>query len=110
TDAVLNVYVRAINNLFEFTALAYALSSLSVFIKSSAKIISEDSEKRRMLSLLLEHLGHDLTSWREHIFILQDTADIHYIDSSFFSSCMQIEAIIDDKHVDADDDNEMEFF
>ena len=109
-DAVLNVYVRAINNLFEFTALAYALSSLSVFMKVSAKAVSEDSEKTKMLIMLLEHLGKDLTSWREHIFILQDTADIHYVDSSFFSSCMQIEAIIDEKHVDADDDNDMEFF
>ncbi|MFA6136492.1 MAG: response regulator [Sulfurimonas sp.] len=109
-DAVLNVYVRAINNLFEFTALAYALSSLSVFMKNSAKVVSEDSAKIKMLIMLLEHLGKDLTSWREHIFILQDTADIHYVDSSFFSSCMQIEAIIDDKHVDADDENDMEFF
>ncbi|MCX6051480.1 MAG: response regulator [Campylobacterales bacterium] len=109
-DSVLNVYVRAINNLFEFTALAYALTSLSVFMKESAKVVSEDSEKIKMLIMLLEHLGKDLTSWREHIFILQDTADIHYVDSSFFSSCMQIEAIIDDKHVDADDENDMEFF
>ncbi len=110
SNAVLNVYVRAINNLFEFTALAYALSSLSVFMKKSAKVVSEDSEKIKMLIILLEHLGKDLTCWRKHIFILQDTADIHYIDSSFFSSCMQIEAIIDDKHVDADDENDMEFF
>ncbi|MFA6195416.1 MAG: response regulator [Sulfurimonas sp.] len=109
-DSVLNVYVRAINNLFEFTALAYALTSLSVFMKESAKVVSEDSEKIKMLIMLLEHLGKDLTSWREHIFILQDTEDIHYVDSSFFSSCMQIEAIIDDKHVDADDENDMEFF
>lgn len=110
SDVVLNVYVRAINNLFEFTALAYALSSLSVFMKSSAGAVSQDSAKIKMLIMLLEYLGNDLTSWREHIFVLQDTADIHYIDSSFFSSCMQIEAIIDDKHIDADDDNDMEFF
>ncbi|MFA6192172.1 MAG: response regulator [Sulfurimonas sp.] len=110
SDAVLNVYVKAINNLFEFTALAYALSSLSVFMKNSAKVVSGDSEKIKMLIMLLEHLGKDLTSWREHIFISQDTADIHYIDSSFFSSCMQIEAIINDKKLDSDDDNEMEFF
>jgi hypothetical protein len=62
--------------------------------------------------MLVEHLGSDLTSWREHIFALQDTADIHYLDSSFFSSCMQIEQIIGNKEVAAndDDDDGMEFF
>jgi len=110
-ESVLNVYVRAINNLFEFTALAYALSSLSIFIKKSAKIVSEDSAKVKMLLVLLENLGKDLTAWREHIFILQDTEDIHYVDASFFSSCMQLEAIIDNKQIDGgDDDNDMEFF
>ena len=111
SDNVLNAYVRVINNLFEFTALAYALSSLSVFIKDSAENIIQDQQKISMLIMLLEHLGSDLSNWRDHIFILQDTADIHYLDSSFFSSCIQIEGIINDKHIDAhDDDNDMEFF
>jgi hypothetical protein len=47
--------------------------------------------------MLLEHLGNDLVSWREHLFITQSTHDIHYLDSSFFSSCMQIEMIIGNK-------------
>lgn len=109
-DSVLNVYVRVINSLFEFTALAYALTSLGVFIKDSAKILSKDSSKTKTMIMLFEHLGEDLTSWREHIFVLQDTADIHYLDSSFFSSCMQIEGIISNKEVSADDEDCMEFF
>lgn len=111
SDSVLNVYVKAINNLFEFTALAYALSSLGVFIKESANTVCQDASKVKMLVMLLEHLGSDLSSWREHIFIMQDTADIHYLDSSFFSSCMQIEGIISNKEIGAhDDDNDIEFF
>lgn len=110
-DAVLNAYVRVINNLFEFTALAYALTSLGVFIKDNAGVISQDGSKTKMMIMLLEHLGQDLTSWREHIFILQDTADIHYLDSSFFSSCMQIEGIIGNKEVNSTEDEDcMEFF
>lgn len=110
TNTVLNVYVGTINNLFEFTALAYALTSLGLFIKERANIICEDSSKVKKMIMLLEHLGKDLSAWREHIFILQETADIHYLDSSFFSSCMQIEGIISDKDVSNDDDNDMEFF
>lgn len=109
-DGVLGVYVRAINNLFEFTALAYALSSLGTFMKEHAEEIINDSSKVKTLVMLTEHLGHDLASWREHIFGLQDAADIHYLDSSFFSSCMQIEQIIGNKNIESDDDNDMEFF
>ncbi|MDD2448661.1 MAG: response regulator [Sulfurimonas sp.] len=109
-DAVLYVYVRVINSLFEFTALAYALTSLGSFIKDNAKIVSEDKSKIKTMIMLFEHLGEDLTSWREHIFVLQDTEDIHYLDSSFFSSCMQIEGIIGDKEVRGDDEDSMEFF
>lgn len=112
TDNVLGVYVRAINNLFEFTALAYALSSLGAFLKEHADAIITDPKKLKTLVMLTEHLGSDLTAWREHIFGLQDTADIHYLDSSFFSSCMQIEQIIGNKEVASndDDDDGMEFF
>lgn len=110
-DNVLGVYVKAINGLFEFTALAYALLSLGSFLKENAEAIVFEPAKLRTLLMLLEHLGADLTSWREHIFMLQDTADIHYLDSSFFSSCMQIEGIIGNKEVAADDDDDgMEFF
>ena len=109
-DSVVGVYVKTINNLFEFTSLAYALSALGTFIKHSADEINQDSSKVKLLVMLLEHLGTDLTSWREHIFILQDTADIHYLDSSFFSSCVQIEGIVNDKDIGHDDDNDMEFF
>jgi CheY-like chemotaxis protein len=111
-DGVLGVYVRAINNLFEFTALAYALSSLGAFLKEHAETVISEPSKVKTLVMLLEHLGADLTSWRDHIFSLQDTADIHYLDSSFFSSCMQIEQIIGNKEVASndDDDDGMEFF
>jgi CheY-like chemotaxis protein len=110
TDRVLGVYVKAVNNLFEFTALAYALSSLGTFMKEHADAIVTDGSKLKMLVMLTEHLGSDLTSWREHIFSLQDAADIHYLDSSFFSSCMQIEQIVGNKEIETDDDNDMEFF
>lgn len=110
TDTVLNAYISAINNLFEFKALAYALSSLSVFINDHAEAISEDEGKIKTLMMLLELLGEDLRSWKEHIFVTQSTGDIHYLDSSFFSSCMQIESIISEKELSTDDDNDIEFF
>lgn len=109
-DGVLGVYVHAINNLFEFTALAYALSSLGNFLKENADAAIVDPKKLKNLVTFMEHLGGDLSEWRTHIFELQDAGDIHYLDSSFFSSCMHIETIITGTEVDSGDDNEMEFF
>ncbi|MDQ1243867.1 MAG: hypothetical protein QG565_207 [Campylobacterota bacterium] len=110
TESVLGAYANTINSLFEFTALGYALSSLGVFLKNNSNDIVQDMNKLKILIMLLEHLGHDLASWRKHIFELQDTQDIHYLDSSFFSSCMQIEGIIGNKEIDVEDENEIEFF
>lgn len=108
-DNVLSHYTHAINNLVEFTALAYALDALAISIKAHAATILENTDSFKKMLLLMEHLGNDLSTWREHIFELQDTADIHYLDSSFFSSCMQIEAIITNKEIEADD-NDFELF
>lgn len=108
-DNVLSHYTHAINNLVEFTALAYALDALAISIKAHAATILEDADSFKKMLLMMEHLGYDLSTWREHIFELQDTADIHYLDSSFFSSCMQIEAIISNKEIEADD-NDFELF
>lgn len=108
TDGVMEVYVKTIGNLKEFTTLSYALSSLNRFIKEHANDILSEHNKLNMLVMLIEHLLNDLTSWREHIFSLQDAADIHYLDSSFFSSCMQIEQIVGNKVIMTDD--EIDFF
>ena len=39
------------------------------------------------------------------IFIKQEANDIHYLDSSLLSSCLQIEVIFADKELEEDDDN-----
>jgi len=110
-DNVLARYTSVINGMFEFTALAYALSSLGLSMKENSEKILEDTASLRTMLVLMESLGDDLVAWREHIFELQDTADIHYLDSSFFSSCMQIEGIISNKHVEAEaDDDSFELF
>ena len=53
---------------------------------------------------------HDLASWRENVFITQVARDIHYLDSSLLSSCIQIEAIFEEKSVDVNHDDDIEFF
>jgi len=110
SNEVLGVYTSAISALYEFSGLSYAIVSLSTFLKAHAKLLSRDEIKRAQVLIYLEALREDLSSWIHHIFELQDAQDIHYLDASFFSSCMQIESIVTETEVDLGEDNEMEFF
>lgn len=107
---VLGVYSGAISALYEFSGLAYAIISLSTLIKAHADELARNDEKRARVLEFLGYFKNDLSSWMEHVFEVQDTQDIHYLDGSFFSSCMQIESIITETEVDLGDEGEIEFF
>jgi len=108
-DGALDEYSRVVNRIYEFSAIGYALSSLCAFLRSMEDDkVSETSSK---LSMLLGLILDDLVSWRNNIFVAQETADIHYLDSSLLSSCMQIDALISEKVASTDDDDdELELF
>lgn len=42
----------------------------------------------------INSIREDLSEWRKTIFIDENAHDIHYLDSSIFSSCLQLEALI----------------
>lgn len=109
-NEVLGAYSNAISALYEFSGLAYAIISLSTLIKANTCVLIADESKRTSLLEFLGYFKNDLSSWIEHVFELQDTQDIHYLDGSFFSSCMQIESIITGTEVDLGDEGEIEFF
>jgi CheY-like chemotaxis protein len=106
----LGAYSNAISALYEFSGLAYAMISLSNLIKSNAAVLAHDQEKRAQVILFLEGFKNDIASWIDHVFVLQDAQDIHYLDGSFFSSCMIIESVITGVDVDIGDEGEIEFF
>jgi len=100
----LEVYAHVISMLFEFEDLAYAIRSL-------AKVLSEvedaavDQKKMKKIILLLSGIQSDLSAWRRQLFVDQGALDIHYLDSSLFSTCLQIELILSDE-VDEIESNE----
>jgi two-component system chemotaxis response regulator CheY len=59
--------------------------------------------------MLIGHILDDLANWRNTIFIAKNTNDIHYLDSSLLSSCMQIDALGSSKIADTDD-SDLELF
>ncbi len=102
----IEAYARTVEKLFEFRDLAFSLYQLARFLPTlqSAQI------NTRRLGLLLGSLRMDLSSWRRMIFITQEAQDIHYLDSSLFSSCLQIELDFGDKEGADTDENELDLF
>lgn len=109
-DEVLGLYANSISALYEFSGLSYAMVSLTTLIKTHAHELVLDEVKRTNVLMFLDGFKNDIASWIVHVFELQDAQDIHYLDGSFFSSCMVIESIITGVEVDSGEDGEMEFF
>lgn len=101
-------YACEIDALYEFQNLSYALSGLGEFIKG-LKQESMDDKKTQKLGIILRNILADLTNWRKTVFIDQSTQDIHYLDSSLLSSCLQVELIFKDATLEESGD-ELELF
>ena len=91
-------YAAAMDALFEFRDLGYALRNI-------ARLILEiDTEKNpshlTKLSIFLSSIADDLSSWYHNIFVQQNVADIHYLDSSLLSSCLQMETTFNGTYED----------
>lgn len=102
-------YADVLEQLVDFQHLGFAVQTLINFLSTlTEEQFAEDKVKK--LSSMLINLLHDLNSWRENVFISQVARDIHYLDASLLSSCIQIEAIFEEKSADVGADDEIEFF
>lgn len=102
-------YAYILEELMDFEHLGFAIQTLINFLGTLTEE-QLDLEKSKRLSAMLLNLLHDLASWRDNVFISQVARDIHYLDSSLLSSCIQIEAIFEEKSFDANHDDDIEFF
>lgn len=102
----LDKYAFVIKNLQEFDELAQALFSTRDILSVVTEI---DDKKAKNIKIFLENIFVDLKSWRNTIFVKKDTNDIHYLDSSLFSSCLQMELSLTGVKAD-DDEDDFELF
>lgn len=102
-------YADVLEQLVDFQHLGFAVQTLINFLSTLTEEQFE-GDKIKKLSSMLINLLHDLNSWRENVFITQVARDIHYLDASLLSSCIQIEAIFEEKSADVGADDEIEFF
>lgn len=102
----LETYAHEISMLFEFEDLAYAIRSLAKVLVTIEDSTLDEKEMKKII-LLLRGIQSDLGEWRRVIFVTQNALDIHYLDSSLFSTCLQIELILskEAKEIDLDEDD-----
>lgn len=97
-------YIEVINMLVDFQHLAFSLRTLANAIKDLKQEQMKEKEIQKFTTLSL-HLLNDLSTWRENIFVKQDANDIHYLDSSLLSSCLQLKAIFEEETTQEDEDD-----
>jgi len=97
-------YVDMIEMLVDFQHLSYALKTLANSINNIKEDQLNEKDVKKFTTLTI-NLLNDLSQWRENIFIKQDANDIHYLDSSLLSSCLQIEAIFEKEKIEEDEDD-----
>lgn len=102
-------YSHLLEELMEFSHLGFALQTLIAFLTTLTEEQLEESKVKKLSSMLF-NLLRDLTSWRENIFVTKVARDIHYLDASLLSSCIQVEAIFAGENAAITEDDDIEFF
>ncbi|MFA6193112.1 MAG: PAS domain-containing protein [Sulfurimonas sp.] len=101
-------YAACVALLVEFEDLSYAINSLAELLQ----IITTDDldeTKHKKTELYLSNIMLDLSNWRRNVFVEQTTNDIHYLDSSLFSTILQFELIFN-KTDTIEDEDDFEMF
>lgn len=80
-------YSKTIGRLIDFEDISFSLTKLSTLLRT----ISSLEKNQRKLHLLLSCIVDDLKHWRHNLFITKVAEDVHYLDASLLSSCLQIE-------------------
>lgn len=100
-------YYNVIELLVDFHHLVFAIKNFIVFLRSLEEEQFKHENFKNFISQIL-NLLNDLSSWRDIIFVKQEAIDIHYLDASLLSSCLQLETMFENVEVDEGDD--LEFF
>ncbi|MBL0708489.1 MAG: response regulator [Sulfurimonas sp.] len=104
----LDAYCSVIELLTEFDHLVFAVKTLLEFLRNLENEQLKSDKIKNFVSQLLNLLS-DLASWREMVFVKQEAIDIHYLDASLLSSCLQLEAIFEE-NTEVDEGDDLEFF
>ena len=108
-------YLKNFDNVMDsmglFSVINRSFAHLIEFLENIDDDIITNSEKRVLLSKMLQGLTDDLESWITMLFIERTAGDIHYFDASFSENCFAIaSAFVESENDDEDDEDDLEFF
>jgi len=85
---ILQLYANQLVRLIEFSDLADAVESTSLYLKELSQ--EHIDSNGYMIKVAIQSILDDLTNWKEHVFITQTTEDIHYLDSSLYNTILEL--------------------
>lgn len=100
-------YSHIVGRMLEFSDLAIAIRNLGAFLSEDRDL---DYVKWSKIFTFSQNIKMDLANWRNKIFVEKSALDIHYLDSSLMSSCIQIQLYASDQEIELDDENDLELF
>jgi DNA-binding NarL/FixJ family response regulator len=107
-DLIFSYAERIDNTFYEFEAIGYALKDLAeVLFNITNNELNNDELKK--IHIFLWQLKEDITKWRNNVFIDKSVENIHYLDASLLSSCMQIKSLITREEINTQDDDDIFF-
>jgi YesN/AraC family two-component response regulator len=104
SDAFLN-YGQHLSALHKFSHLAESLHNFG-----SALSQVEDLSLLKEMKGFLFGIADSLQKWRNDVLLERTATDIHFLDSSIISDCMQTESMLSNSHHEGEDDLDNLFF
>ena len=104
-------FLDVVSSLALFSVIERSFGHLMIFLQDIDSDILQNSEKRVLLSQMLQGLVNDLENWIVMLFEERKATDIHYFDASFSENCFLIEStFMEVQEMDSSEDNGIEFF
>lgn len=110
--AYLDNFNETVDSLGLFNVINRSFNDLISFLTNLDEEILTNSEKRVLLSQMLQGLADDLGNWISTLFMDRNATDIHYLDASFSDNCFAIESTFTQTQQDGEeeDEDDLEFF
>ncbi len=104
-SSAFEAYANHLFNLYKFNHIAEALHN---FARTLSQV--EDLELLKEMKEFLFGIADSLQKWRQEILVLQSAEDIHFLDNSIISDCLQTESMLShSSHASTDDLDDLFF-
>ena len=106
----LSEFIVLVDSMGIFPIISRSFENLIQFIDDIDIDSLSNKEDKSLLMQMLSAIEKDLSSWLKIVFIERNTQDIHYFDTSFSNSILEIESIFNNISEELDEDDDLEFF